>query len=257
MSIIKTLGGPNRINIGLSRMAILKLLVLASVLAFASACNQQMANEPKYIPLRQSDFYADGKSARPLVPNTVPRGYEEQDQAFYTGKVIAPGAVAAPPGTALFQPSPVPVTGTPGTSETLAENLANNVMARVPGQSDIDYFPIPVNQELLDRGKERYTIFCTPCHGLLGDGEGMIVKRGFKRPPSYHTDRLRKAPVGHFFDVITNGFGAMPDYSAQVPPRDRWAIIAYIRALQASENATISDVPAAERAKLENGGGQK
>lgn len=111
-------------------------------------------------------------------------------------------------------------------------------------------FPFPITAEVIERGGERYNIYCAPCHGALGDGRGMIVRRGYKQPPSFHIDRLRDAPPGHFFDVETNGFGAMPDYSAQVAAEDRWAIIAYIRALQLSQRATMDDVPASERDKL-------
>jgi mono/diheme cytochrome c family protein len=111
-------------------------------------------------------------------------------------------------------------------------------------------FPFAVTREVLDRGRERFNIFCAPCHGLGGDGDGMIVQRGFQTPPSYHLDRLRNAPAGHFFDVITNGFGAMYPYGYRVPVRDRWAIVAYIRALQLSREATIDEVPPAERQKL-------
>ena len=107
----------------------------------------------------------------------------------------------------------------------------------------IDYFPIPVDKALMLRGQNRYEIYCTPCHGRVGNGLGMIVRRGLKQPPSYHIDRLRTAPVGHFFDVMTNGYGAMLSYSAQIQPRDRWAIIAYVRALQYSQNANINDLP--------------
>jgi mono/diheme cytochrome c family protein len=105
-------------------------------------------------------------------------------------------------------------------------------------------FPFPVTAEVLDRGRERFNVFCAPCHSRVGDGNGMIVQRGFKRPPSYHIDRLRQKPVGYFFDVATNGMGSMAEYASQVPPRDRWAIVAYIRALQLSQNATRGDVPA-------------
>ena len=111
-------------------------------------------------------------------------------------------------------------------------------------------FPFPVTKEIVERGRERYDVFCSPCHGYTGDGDGMIVQRGFRPPPSYHIDRLRKAPAGHFFSVITNGFGAMYPYGYRILPRDRWAIIAYIRALQLSRHAKISDVPEAERSKL-------
>jgi mono/diheme cytochrome c family protein len=113
-----------------------------------------------------------------------------------------------------------------------------------------DEMPFPATKEVLERGRERYNIYCAPCHSRLGDGNGMIVQRGYRRPPSYHIDRLRNAPLGHFFDVITNGFGAMPDYAEQIPARDRWAIIAYIRALQLSQQAPLSIVPPADRDRM-------
>ena len=111
-------------------------------------------------------------------------------------------------------------------------------------------FPFPVTRAVLDRGHERYDIFCSPCHDRVGNGNGMIVQRGYRRPPSLHDARLRAAATGYFFDVITNGFGVMPSYAMQVPVRDRWAIVAYIRALQLSQHATLADVPAAEILKL-------
>jgi cytochrome c553 len=111
--------------------------------------------------------------------------------------------------------------------------------------------PVPLTGELLARGQDRFNIFCSPCHDRVGNGDGMIVQRGYRRPPSYHIDRLREAPIGHFFDVITKGFGVMPDYAAQIPPADRWAIAAYIRALQLSQNATLADVPPGPREQLE------
>jgi mono/diheme cytochrome c family protein len=112
-------------------------------------------------------------------------------------------------------------------------------------------FPMPVTAEVMARGQERFNVFCSPCHSRKGDGTGMIVQRGFRQPPSYHEERLLNAPVGYFFDVMTNGFGAMQDYSAQVPVADRWAIAAYIRALQLSRRGTINDVPADRREELE------
>jgi hypothetical protein len=118
--------------------------------------------------------------------------------------------------------------------------------------SPVDSFPISVTRDLLARGQQRFDIFCSPCHGRVGNGDGMVVKRGFHAPPSYHIDRLRAAPVGHFFDVMTNGFGAMPSYASRVPPADRWAIAAYIRALQLSQLASLADVPDAERRLLES-----
>ena len=123
---------------------------------------------------------------------------------------------------------------------------------KVNGQPS-EVFPFPVTKALVDRGRERFNIFCSPCHGYSGDGDGMIVQRGFKHPPSYYEERLRTAPVGHYFDVITNGFGVMYPYGYRVPPRDRWAIIAYIRALQLSRQASITDLPEAEQKKLQGG----
>ena len=120
------------------------------------------------------------------------------------------------------------------------------------GDNPGDYMPFPVTAEVLARGQQRYNIYCAPCHSRVGDGNGVIPSRGFPRkPPSYHTERLRKAPLGYFFDVITNGFGAMPDYASQIPPRDRWAIVAYIRALQLSQDATAADVPAGQKVPSE------
>jgi mono/diheme cytochrome c family protein len=116
-----------------------------------------------------------------------------------------------------------------------------------------DGFPMAVTLEVIDRGQQRYDVYCAPCHSQTGDGNGMIPSRGYRRPPSFHTEPLRKATTGHFFDVMTNGFGAMPPYGTMIPSRDRWAIVAYIRALQLSQNATAADVPAAERARLVSG----
>jgi mono/diheme cytochrome c family protein len=115
------------------------------------------------------------------------------------------------------------------------------------GNNPGDYMPFAVTGDVLSHGRERFNIYCAPCHSRLGDGNGMIVQRGFRVPPSYHTERLRKAPLGYFFDVMTNGFGAMPEYASQIPPVDRWSIVAYIRALQLSQGATMKDVPAGQK----------
>jgi mono/diheme cytochrome c family protein len=119
------------------------------------------------------------------------------------------------------------------------------------GTNPGDYMPFAVSEEALGRGRERYDIYCAPCHSRLGDGNGVIVQRGYRRPPSYHDERLRKAPLGYFFDVMTNGFGAMPDYASQIAPRDRWCIVAYIRALQLSQGATANDVPEGQKVPSE------
>ena len=121
------------------------------------------------------------------------------------------------------------------------------------GNDPAAVLPFPATREVLERGHERYGIYCTPCHGLLGDGEGMIVQRGFRHPPSFHIDRLREAPVGYYFDVMTKGFGAMASYASRIPPADRWAIAAYVRALQLSQNAKLADAPASEQKRLMEG----
>ena len=172
----------------------------------ASGCRQDMHDQPKYIPLRTSTFFADVRSARPLVAGTVARGQLRDDTLRYTGKVNG---------------------------------------------ADATVFPYPIDERILRRGQERFDIYCSPCHARTGEGDGMIVRRGYRRPPSYHEERLRMAPVGHFFDVITNGFGAMPDLASQVKVDDRWAIIAYIRALQLAGHATVDDVPPALRGNLD------
>jgi len=120
------------------------------------------------------------------------------------------------------------------------------------GNNPGDSMPFPVTKQVLERGRERYDIFCAPCHSRLGDGEGFVPSRGFsRRPPSYHIPRLEKAPLGYFFDVMTNGYGVMPDYASQIPPDDRWKIVAYIRALQLSQNATVNDVPPGQKVPSE------
>jgi mono/diheme cytochrome c family protein len=132
--------------------------------------------------------------------------------------------------------------------------LRDNVVLYTGKQADgqlVDALPVPLDAKLLARGQDRFNVYCAPCHGRTGDGNGMVVQRGFKQPTSFHADRLRAQPVGYFYDVITNGFGAMQDYSAQVAPPDRWAVAAYVRALQFSRHATVNDVPAADRGKLD------
>jgi mono/diheme cytochrome c family protein len=119
------------------------------------------------------------------------------------------------------------------------------------GTNLVTEFPIRITHEILERGRERYEIYCAPCHGRGGDGNGMIAQRGFPAPPSYHIDRLRDAPVGHFYDVMTRGYGVMYSYATRVEPRDRWAIAAYVRALQLSQHSTLADAPPEQRAKLE------
>lgn len=198
------------------------LLALMTLLA-VSACRLDMQDQPKYLPYRGSESFPDSLSSRPLVEGTVPRGFLRLDNALYKGiAATAPTAAAATTDSAA-----APGTGAVATT-----------------------FPFVITKEIIDRGEERFNIYCSPCHGELGDGNGMVAKRGFRNPPSFHIDRLRSAPPGHFVDVMTNGFGVMPDYSMQVPVHERWAIAAYIRALQLSQNAKVSDIPAQDQAKL-------
>jgi hypothetical protein len=166
------------------------------------------------------------------------------------------------------QPKNRPLSPSPFFDDGRSErSLVENTVARgsiaddelfVPKESNA--FPLPLTPELLQRGQERYKIFCTPCHGIQGDGKGMVAMRGMKHPPSFidpQDPRLRQVPNGYLYDVVTNGFGAMLNYSAQIPPADRWAIIAYVRALQLSRNAPLSDLPPALRDKLNAGGSAK
>lgn len=185
-------------------------MLLFGLLICLSACRQDMQVQPKYIPLRQSTFFGDNRSERPLVAGTVARGHLDDDIAYFTGKDAA--------------------------------------------GKYVDDFPFPVDKAVIERGQNRFNIYCMPCHDQLGTGNGMIVRRGYRHPPSYHIDRLRQVQNGYIFNVITDGFGAMPDYAAQIPARDRWAIVSYVRALQLSQNASVNDVPADARAQL--GGAQ-
>jgi mono/diheme cytochrome c family protein len=144
------------------------------------------------------------------------------------------------------------VAGTVGRGQLHEDSL---LFSGKSGAAFADAFPvpIPVDEALLRRGQERYRIFCSPCHGLLGRGDGMVVRRGYRPPSSFHVERLRAQPAGYFFDAISHGFGAMPDYAAQIAVKDRWAIVAYVRALQLSQNVPVADVPADKRAELEKG----
>ena len=176
---------------------VLSLGALAAI-SLLAGCRQDMHNQPKFIPQRGTDFFADGRSARPQVEHTVARDQLREDQYFSTG-------------------------------------LVNG--------KEQDALPFPATLAVLERGQERYNVYCTPCHSRVGNGEGMIVQRGYKPAGNYHDAKRLAQPLSHYFYVMTNGYGAMPDYSAQLAPADRWAVAAYIRALQLSQNAKESDVP--------------
>jgi mono/diheme cytochrome c family protein len=213
------------------------LLLSAYCLLAAAGCRRDMQDQPKMKPYRSSPFFRDGISSRPPVEGTVARGFLKTDTEFFTGKkskASSSGFQSFPRDTSngVITGTPAPATGP---QPTAATGAAPQGAAAYP--DDVEVFPIQVTRETVIRGKQRYEIFCTACHGLTGNGDGMIVRRGFRRAASFNDDRLRQAPVGHFFDAITNGWGAMPSYAPQIPPQDRWAIVAYIRALQLSQAA--------------------
>jgi mono/diheme cytochrome c family protein len=172
-------------------------------LLIAAGCRQDMHNQPKIRSQRGSEFFADQRGARPQVANTVARGQLHEDSYFYTGVVQA----------------------------------ANGY------REEKDEMPFPVTPDVLKRGQERFNIYCSPCHSRVGNGLGEIVQRGYKPAANYHDQVRLSQPISHYFYVITHGYGAMPDYSAQLTPEDRWAVAAYIRALQLSQAAKAADVP--------------
>ena len=185
------------------------LFVLMAAMLLLAGCRQDMQDQPKVIPQRGSEMFADHRGARPQVLNTVARGQLREDSYFYTGVVQ----------------------GANGYREE------KNLM------------PFPVTMEVLERGQERFNIYCTPCHSRVGNGLGEIVERGYKPAANLH-DQVRMAqPLSHYFYVMTHGYGAMPDYREQLTPEDRWAVAAYIRALQLSQAATAEDVPAGVQVK--------
>jgi mono/diheme cytochrome c family protein len=188
-------------------------LLLLTFLLAAAGCRQDMHDAPRYDPYEASTVFRNASSAQPLVAGTVPRS----DVA----------------GVALDE------------DELLHTGKQGGELAAV--------FPFAISRADLDRGEERFNIYCSPCHGKTGEGNGMVVQRGYRQAANMHIDRLRMMPVGYFIDVMTNGFGVMPDYRAQITPDDRWRIAAYVRALQLSRTGTAQDVPAAELERLKSG----
>ena len=172
-----------------------------SAILLISGCRQDMHNQPKMIPQRGSDFFADHRGARPQIVNTVARGQLQADSYFYTGVVQG----------------------------------ANGY------REEKDQLPFPASMEVLERGQERFNVYCTPCHSRVGNGKGAIVGRGYHTAGDFQSARLRQAPLGHYFWVISHGYGAMPNYSVEIAPEDRWAIAAYIRALQLSQEAQAGE----------------
>jgi mono/diheme cytochrome c family protein len=204
-----------------------KLLLIALLLL--TGCQQKMADQPSYKESTPCDFFADGRSERPAVPGTVARGYLRSDIALWTGRRVGKNGE--------------PMGATTPTAVQPAPNSPEEAKARQHRYDDfVDTFPFPMTAATLEHGYQRYTIYCAICHDPLGTGQGKIVERGYTAPPSYHIKRLREAPVGHMFAVISEGYGSMPSYSAQIPLRDRWAIVGYIRALQTSQHFPQSEL---------------
>jgi hypothetical protein len=214
-------------------------LLLCAALA---GCTQQMATQPSYRPLQRSPFFDDERASRPLVAGTVPHRPGQkwhEDLVFETGRR----------GTAEDWAKAAALIGAGGKAPVVSAALAAD------SDSFEEAFPWPVDREVLRRGEQHYNVFCAVCHDRAGTGDGMIVRRGFTRPPKFTEPRLLKARPGYFVYVMTRGFGAMPDYAAQVPPQARWEIAAWIRVLQRSQHATLADVPEQEKARLAEKGG--
>ena len=249
-----------------SRRVSFFLLPFAFCLLFGG-CRQDMQDQPRYEAYEASTFFKDGLSSRSPVEGTVPRGYLRADRQLFTGQIAnANNQVRASATTnANAQGGASGNANTQAGASAGAQNNNAGAQAGMTTQTqatatqqpagdanDVEDLPFPVTQEVMERGKERFEIFCAVCHGFTGEGDGMVVRRGYRKPPSYHEPRLQQARVGYFFRVMTEGYGAMPSYRSQVPVQDRWAIAAYIRALQLSHMNQTQTTPTA--ANTEGGG---
>jgi mono/diheme cytochrome c family protein len=192
-------------------------------LLLATGCQQKMADQPSYKRLAPCGFFADGRSERPAVPGAVARGQLQMDVALFTGRRTGKD------GEPLGAESPATIQPAPDSPEEAKARKAQY-------DQFVDTFPFPMTEAVLERGYERFTIYCVMCHDPLGTGQGKIVERGYTAPPSYHIERLRSVPAGYLFAVISEGYGSMPSYADQIPLKDRWAIAGYLRALQASQH---------------------
>jgi mono/diheme cytochrome c family protein len=222
-------------------------LVVISLLT--TACQQEMARQPSYRPLERSEFFADGRASRPLVEGTVPwqgrKGAEpslaHRRSPEYADAIRAAAIIANP----------------------TADPLAVLSLLLGPGAAEyVNVSPVAIDKKALERGRDRFNIYCSVCHDALGTGNGKTVERGYLPPPNYHLDYsrgferrgqkvlLREVPIGYFYEVITRGFGGMPDYASQIPPEDRWKIAAYVRVLQRSQWMPLKDLAADEREKI-------
>jgi mono/diheme cytochrome c family protein len=224
------------------------LVMLLALLFLSTGCQQKMAQQPKLKPLGADSFFPDDRAARPLEPGTVSRGSGNHETLGDGRRRFGPERAVSP------------LAGI-GNGPLVA--LVSLTVTTSPVAGYEDAFPFEVTREVLARGRQRFNIFCAPCHGQTADGHGMVVLRGFTQPPNLSTDlsrglkyqgvkmSLRAVPPGYIVDVITRGYGAMPDYSAQVPVRDRWAIAGYVRALQLSQYAPLGLLSEKDRQALE------
>ena len=194
-------------------------------------CQQKMADQPSFQPLEPFAFFPDNRSARPLPRGTVARGQLNLDPAYETGRKswCSKNAVLTEPA--------------PAASSAQAKKFDEN-------RDFVEKIPVALDEAFVWQGRDRYVIYCSVCHDALGTGHGKIVERGYTRPPSYHIPRLREAPIGRLFSVVSEGYGAMPSYAGQIPVEDRWAIVAYVRALQASQHFPIAELNSSERERV-------
>ncbi|HYP52729.1 MAG TPA: cytochrome c [Pyrinomonadaceae bacterium] len=267
-----------------SRRALLSFALFPFAFFLLTACRQDMQDTPRYEVYEPSTFFDDGQASRPFVEGTVPRGerFRNADAYQYTGVEAGAqggaGNTSAASGTTTGAQAGgvgaaganVQSTQSGGAQTTGDVNVRGNVAGGIPagaqagagvgeagaGQAATfpgpDRFPFQITEAEVNRGQERFNVYCGMCHGPTGEGDGMIVRRGFRRPPSFHEDRLQagNSNAAHFFDVISNGGGAMPSYADMIPWEDRWRIIAYVRALQLSRRANVSDVPENRRGQI-------
>lgn len=258
-----------------ARLPLTHAIVLGFFLLATAGCQQKMARQPSYRPLEASDFFVDQRASRLPIPGTVARwpvhegdlaGWEEGKRSVKSRPPLTSLPVLGEQGGATV--NELALLGLAGPWNLLGGLLATGQggSASKPGQNYVTAFPMPVTERILQRGQERYAIFCAVCHDPSGSGRGKIVERGYLQPPNYVTDNsrgyerwgirmpLRDAPVGYYFEVISRGYGGMPDYATQIPPADRWAIVAYIRALVFSQRAPLNELPPEDRNKAAEGG---
>ncbi|HEX8283832.1 MAG TPA: cytochrome c [Pyrinomonadaceae bacterium] len=242
-------------------------LLLTAVCLLSAGCRQDMQDQPRYEYYEPGDkkFFADGASSRQPVEGTVPRqvgDYRDREDYFYTGRAAGPaaGGGGQTMGASAAAPNMATLLG-PGAMAGASTDVRGNAAGGIPGAREqaatggADNFPIDIDDATLRRGRERFQIFCSMCHGMTGEGDGLIVRRGFQRPPSFYDDRLQEnvTPASHFFDVISNGWGAMPSYAEMITAEDRWKIIAYLRALQLSRRLRLEDLSPEEQNKVRTG----